>query len=301
MNSSAGIPKLALVLGSGGVKSIAGLGVADTLESHGIKPDLIVGCSGGAIFGALLAMGFSAEKSAQTATSLWSREITSGKRKSAWLQLARSTLPGRGNPAFADQFAFRSDEKINQRLFQAFGTVNIEDLPIEFRVRATDALTGEPVLINSGRLTDALRASVALPFLFKPHRVNDRLLIDGSVSDPLPISGTRFDNCSAQSMVVVGFPVPLPKYCDGPTRLATRLTASLTNNLMDAHIAANAGPGMVALAPSIGRRVGLFETEAMPALIEAGRRCTWQQLERIRTMFSRSTVDSAAGASYATM
>jgi NTE family protein len=60
-------PRLALVLGSGGVRSIAAIGIADVLAREGIRPDLIVGCSSGALFGALIAMGMTSDEALRTA------------------------------------------------------------------------------------------------------------------------------------------------------------------------------------------------------------------------------------------
>ena len=73
-------PKFALVLGSGGVKSIAALGVAEVSMREGLCPDLIVGSSAVALFGAVLAMGHSTTEAAALAARLWSREVTSQRR-----------------------------------------------------------------------------------------------------------------------------------------------------------------------------------------------------------------------------
>ncbi len=275
-------PAFALVLGSGGVKSITALGVAQVLQEEGLKPDLIVGCSAGAIFGAILACGHDAATSIDIACSLWSREITSKRQRGAWWQLASASVKRQGKVDFGESFALRDDALIIQRLQQAFGRRTIESLQTPLRIHATDAHTGDGVVLANGSLWESLRASVALPFLFAPHHLDGRLLVDGSVSDPLPIGSAAH----ARTVLAVGFPVPMPRKVNGPTRLATRITASLTNNLLHAHIAANAAPRTLVLLPTLERRVGLFETSAMPELIALGRRTAQEALPRLRAMLS---------------
>ena len=260
-------PQLALVLGSGGVKSIAGLGLAQALQAQGLHPDLIVGSSAGAVFGALIARGDRAEDAIETATRLWSRDITGRHRKRGWAQLAAPRVTG-----FDEHFCLRDDSLINARLQQAFGEQRLEELATPLHVVATDARSGESVLLREGRIVDALRATVALPFLFSPWLVDGRLLMDGSVSDPLPLRAAAH----AHTTVAMGFECPMPRRVDRPSRLATRLLSALTNNVMHAHIAAANASGkgsrchVLLLQPE--HRVGLFDTHEMPALVALGHR-----------------------------
>lgn len=275
-------PRLALVFGSGGVKSVAALGVVQVLEEAGIQADLVVGCSAGAVFGALAAAGHPAAECVRLAQTLWSREITSQRRKAAWLDMALAPWVAARGDRFGETFALRDDRLILERLQRAFGSLRLEDLPVPLRVSTADAHTGEAVVLAQGPVCDALRASVALPFLFTPHRVAGRLLMDGSVCDPLPLAGAA----QAQVVLALGFEVPLPRRVAGPVRLATRVTAGLTNNLLHARIAAHAGPSRIVLLPQLERRVGLFETQAMPALLDLGRKAALQALPRLQQLLS---------------
>lgn len=257
------IPRLALVLGSGGVKSVAGLGVAQALAEAGQAPDLVVGSSAGAIFGALIARGDTPEQAQRMALSLWSRHITSRHRKRSWLELGVPGLAG-----FDEHFALRDDRLILERLRQAFGDMHLEELRTPLVVAATCAQSGERVWIRHGRIVDALRATVALPFLFAPWSVQGRLLLDGSVSDPLPLAGAG----AAERTLAVGFECPMPRRINRPGRLATRLISALTNNVMHSRIAA-ADPArchVMLLEPA--ERVGLFDTHRMPELVALGHR-----------------------------
>ena len=273
-------PRFAIVLGSGGVRSIAALGMVEVLSREGLAPDLIVGCSAGAMFGALIAAGHSADEAVRVATSLWSADVT---RKRRWLAVPQMLWPRLTR--FDADFALRDDSPVMQRLEQAFGDVQIEDLRTTLRVTATDAASGERVVLREGNLVQALRASIALPFMFAPVPINGRRLVDGFVSDPLPVSAAT----DAQAVLALGFESPMPRRIDGPTRLLAQVTSALTNNLMQARLA-HAGEGgmrLLSIVPRLERRVGLFDTQAMPYLVDAGRRATQAHLPAIRALLHR--------------
>lgn len=273
----AGAPRRALVIGSGGVRSIAALGVADVLWREGLQPDLIVGCSAGALFGALLAMGHAVPQAVDIATTLWTAELTHTRRRGALAQMLMPRWFG-----FDAGFCLRDDRAIVERLSAAFGSRQIEDLPIALRITATDAATGQMVVLQRGPLVAALRASIAMPFMLPPRPWGGQRLIDGFVADPLPVAAAD----DAQAVVAVGFRAQLPSRIDGPSRLLAHLTSAMTNNLMDARLAAvqAGGPRVLALQPGLPRRVGLFETSAMPALVQAGRDLAELQLPAIEAL-----------------
>lgn len=274
-----------LVLGSGGVKSVAGLGVAEVLQREGLQPAAVAGCSAGAVFGALLAMGCRAPEAIRLATQLWSREITSHRRHRALLELA---LPGLMR--FGDDFALRDDRLIRERLRLAFGESRLEQLATPMHVQATDALSGEGVALRNGSVVDALRASVALPFLFAPQPWGERLLVDGSLSQPVPVAAAE----PSHVVLALGFRVPFPQRASSASRLATRVTAALSNNLLDAQLA-NADPHrLVLMVPALERRVGLFDTEAMPYLLDLGRQAAEAALPRLRLLLGQRPALSVA-------
>lgn len=93
-------PNFALVLGSGGVRSIAALGMVEVLWREGLRPDLVVGCSAGAMFGALIACGRTAQEAVRIATKLWSSEVTRQRR---WLAVVQMLMPRLGR--FDEDFA----------------------------------------------------------------------------------------------------------------------------------------------------------------------------------------------------
>ncbi len=279
--------RFAIVLGSGGVRSIAALGMVEVLAREGLHPDLVVGCSAGAMFGALIAAGHSADEAVRIATTLWSADVTRQRR---WRAIPQMLWPRLGR--FDADFALRDDRLVMQRLEQAFGDVGIEGLHLALRVTTTDAATGERVVLRSGSLVQALRASIALPFMFRPVHIDGRRLIDGFVADPLPVSAAA----DAHTVLALGFESPMPRRVDGPSRLLAQVTSALTNNLMQARLAeANAGgTRLLTLVPHLERRVGLFDTEAMPYLVDAGRRATEAALPALRALLQRTPQLAAA-------
>ena len=273
-------PRLALVLGSGGVRSIAAVGIADRLAREGIHPDLIAGCSSGALFGATIAMGMTCDSALRSATALWSAELTQQRRWKAYLQLLVPRLTG-----FDAGFALRDDRLIAKRIANAFGDLRLEDLHTPLRVATTDAATGAPVVLTQGRLVEALRASMAVPFIFPSVTVGDKRLVDGVVSDPLPLSAAS----DARAIIALGFEGAMPRRIDRPSRLVAQASTALINNLMQARTAAAraAGQRVIHLELKLDRRVGLWETGAMPYLVEAGRRAAEARLEEIVAMVAR--------------
>ena len=280
-------PRLALVLGSGGVRSIAALGMAEVLAREGIAPDLIVGCSAGAIFGALIAAGHNATDAVRMSTTLWSADIT---RKRRWRALPQMLWPRMAG--FDADFALRDDRPVVQQLEQAFGDVRLEDLRVPLRVTTTDAATGDSVVLIQGSLVEALRAAVALPFMFAAVQIDGRRLIDGFVSNPVPVSVAA----DAHSVLALGFASPMPHRIDRPTRMLAQVTSAMTNNLVEARLAAATAGGqrLITLMPVLNRRVGLFDTDAMPYLVEAGRRATQARLPAILALLAQRPQLAAA-------
>ena len=266
--------RLAFVLGSGGVRSIAALGIAQCLAREGLRPDFIAGCSSGALFGATIAMGMTGDEALRAATALWSAELTQQRRWRAYLQLLAPRLAG-----FGAGFALRDDRLIVQRMVHAFGDSRLEQLTTPLRVSATDAASGRPVVLTRGSLVDALRASMAVPIIFPSVEIAGQRLVDGVLSDPLPLSAAA----DAQVVVSLGFDGAMPRRVDRLSRLVAQTSTTLINNLMQARTAAAqaAGQTVISIDLNLQRHVGLWETAAMPYVFEAGWRAAEARLPEI--------------------
>jgi NTE family protein len=275
-------PRLALVLGSGGVRSVGALGVTEVLVREGLRPDLVVGCSSGAIFGATIAMGLSSGASLHMATQLWSAELTQKKRWAAYAQLVAPRLLG-----FDSGFSLRDARLISERIEAAFGDRRLESLHTPLRVVTTDAATGDSVVLTQGRVADALRASVALPFIFPSVEIDGRRLSDGVISNPLPVS----EASDADVVIAIGFRGVMPRRVDTPSRLMAQISTAMINNLQQSQVraAVAAGQRVVNVEIDVDRRIGLWQTAAMPRIFEAGRRAAQAALSEIRSVAGMTT------------
>ena len=174
--SRAAPPQVALVLSGGAMRSFAHLGVLRVLEREGLRPDLVVGSSGGALVGALYASG---------------KSISEIEALAARLNMATlididpiRTLLGRFGLGIAQ------GERL-EAFLRGLIDVPLQSLPTQFVAVATDLNSGEPVLLNHGDTARALRASSAVPGLYEPVRSGERLLGDGQISSPLPVGAAR--------------------------------------------------------------------------------------------------------------
>ena len=165
-------PAIGLALGGGAARGFAHIGVMRTLLAHGIVPDVIVGTSIGAVVG-----GCYAAKELDDLES-WARTLTvRGILSYLDISLSGAGLIGGGHLA--------------GRLETGLKQTKIDDLPIRFAAIATEFNTGHEIWLTRGRLSDALRASYALPGIFPPVLIGGRWLVDGALVNPVPVSAAR--------------------------------------------------------------------------------------------------------------
>ena len=162
--------RVTLVLGSGGARGLAHIGVIRCMEENQIPVDSIVGTSIGAVIGGLYAAGVSPRAMEQIVRSV------------DRLTVAGMLMPGLSASGIA------GSRRMRRFLTTLVGEQRIEDLEIPFRSVATDLMSGEEVIFDSGPLVDAMLASSAIPGLFHPVLHDGRYLVDGGLCNPLPIS-----------------------------------------------------------------------------------------------------------------
>jgi NTE family protein len=165
-------PRLGLVLGAGSARGWAHIGVLQTLDELGVKPEIVCGCSSGALVGASYVTGHLTTLAELVHSLTW-----------------KSTL------AYMD-FTWAGGGLIEGRRIVRFFESNVEDIAIEnarpiFGAVATDLHSGRETWFTRGSIIDAVRASIALPGLLTPLRLRDRWLVDGSLVNPLPVSLCR--------------------------------------------------------------------------------------------------------------
>jgi NTE family protein len=218
---------------------------------------------------------------------LWSADLTRKTRWRAYLEILAPRFCG-----FSEDFSLRDAALIRARVERAFGSTRIEALPTALRIVATDALLGQTVVLSHGRLSDAVRASMALPFMFPSVEIDGRRLVDGVISDPLPVSAAQ----DAGACLTVGFHGALPRRVDRVSRLVAQVTTTMINNLQQARVAEAAGSGarLLHLQPDLDRRIRIWETSAMPRIFEAGKRAAREQLPAIRRWLDHRPTEGLA-------
>ncbi len=169
-----------LVVGSGAVKCAAALGLWRVLKREGIGIDMVVGCSGGSIYTAAMALGFENDEVERLTMGLWTREVTSQRD---WRGLLGVFMPKLFK--FDSDFGLIGDRAMLAALKTAFGDRTFAETAMPLHIVATDLNSGERVVLSGGRVVDAIRASIAVPWVWPAWRVDGRWLVDGCMSDPL--------------------------------------------------------------------------------------------------------------------
>ncbi|OGT21043.1 MAG: hypothetical protein A2V90_07415 [Gammaproteobacteria bacterium RBG_16_57_12] len=213
-------PKIGLVLGGGGARGAAHVGVLKVLEANHIPIDYIVGTSMGAIIGGLYAAGLSPETiEAQLQTIDWTavlRDKPSRSEMAFPLKWMEYDFPVKLEAGYRQgRILFPRGLIAGQQLgiileTLAFPRSHIKDfdqLPIPFRAVATDMETGEMVVLDHGNLPAAMRASVSVPGAFAPEEIDGRLLVDGGLVNEVPIDVAR--QLGADILIVVNVGAPL--------------------------------------------------------------------------------------------
>ena len=195
-------PKVGLVLSGGGAKGFAHIGALKVIDSLGIKVDYIAGTSMGAIIGSLYSSGYSGkqldslfksidfdmlinDKFSRKSKSLAERNNSERYAVSLPFQKFKISLPSglsRGQNVY---------NLLYKMMLPVNDVSNFEDLPIPFFCIATNIETGEPVIMDKGNLAEAVAASGAFPSLFQPVEIDNKIYIDGGVTNNYPIKELR--------------------------------------------------------------------------------------------------------------
>ncbi|MDR0437592.1 MAG: patatin-like phospholipase family protein [Bacteroidales bacterium] len=210
-------PKIGVVLSGGGAKGIAHVGTLKMLEALNIPIDYIGGTSMGAVIGGLYAMGYTADQiDTIIRTTDWMslfndfprREYVGvhEKKNNDQYQLRLSLAPN--DIALFSKGAIDGqhiDNMLNHYLFEAHKTPDFSDLKIPFFSIGTDIITAQYVVLDSGNLAQAIRASMAVPTVFAPIEIDGRLLVDGGVLNNFPVLEMRQRGVDIIIGVDVGF------------------------------------------------------------------------------------------------
>jgi len=192
-----------LALSGGGTRGLAHIGVLEALREQGIPIAGIVGTSMGSIIGGLAASGYTPDELRHVVDELDLTNLLSEKSNPIFVPLPSDSVSPRNKVPWVmlnksgdvvGPLGGMSGVKLLERFAQLASRIQVvrfDELPVPFAAVATDLETGEKVVLRSGSLASAMRASMAIPALFDPWPVGDRLLVDGGLVSNLPVETAK--------------------------------------------------------------------------------------------------------------
>jgi NTE family protein len=286
-------PKIGLVLGGGGAKGAAHIGVLKVLEEQKIPVDYIGGTSMGAIVAALYASGLTANELEKVITAIDWKDVFSGdpdrrdidyRRKVEDFDHLTKLSVGIKDGKVVTPKGLIKDQKVNV-LFETLmlhtsGIDDFDKLPIPYRAVAADLETGEMVVLKGGRLADAARASMSVPGAFPPIELNGRLLIDGGIVRNLPIDIVR--EMGADIIICVDVDKPMA------TRKELGGSLSILNQMIDIMMKKNVkdqvktlGPQDVYMNPELGE-LGSADFDKAAEISRLGEKAAREKIDSLK-------------------
>jgi NTE family protein len=272
-------PKIGLALSGGGARGLAHIGVLKTLEREGIPVDFLAGTSMGGVIAAGYAAGLNAAYLEQEAL-----------RMSRWrnlLPLVDRSLPGLG---------LVRGERVRDYLADHIGEITFDQLNIPLALVAVDLFSGKEVVLRSGVVADAVRATISLPGVFAPYPLDGQLLVDGGILNNLPADVVRSMGAEVVIAVNVSADAELLPYeaPEGNGRLALpqvfhmvtslRRVVNIMAHQMADHRLAQAQPDLVlypCLDPGVSLLGGLLRARE---IVAAGETVAEEALPRLWQM-----------------
>lgn len=270
--------RLSVVIGSGGVLCAAALGLIKALRRESLAPGLAVGCSGGSIYAACIALGMDPGEAEHLTISLFTSDVFEG-----YTSNLKSALSG--ETRFTEMSSLIDGNVMYERLKTVFGDKTFADTVLPLYIVATELYSGERVVLSSGKLLDAIRASIAIPMIFSPWKVDGQLLVDGAVCDPLPIDVAIQQGNDV--IAAVGFEMPTRKRMNSYTAVTTHFNSIYMNNILKSTFAfynAVHHAEIIPILPEFEKPVGTFDTGQIPYIIECGEKAAEEHIPYIRQL-----------------
>ncbi len=270
--------KVALVIGSGAIKCAASIGMFQVLEEEDIEVGLVVGCSGGAIYGVGIAAGMPLDDIQKLSNSTWTKDLMQD-------YMVNLKASKDGSLKFNERSGLVNDTYLNEKLKSISGGRLFSDLKIPLIVVATDMMDGEPVELAEGDIFSSVRASLAIPMIFPPWEVNGKLLVDGAASNPLPID-VAIQN-GADVVLAMGFTIDYRSRFRSLTAVQEQMSSIYMNNIFkNAYAFHNLAhhSEIFPIIPEFDSTISMFDIHKMPHIIERGREATLEQLPHIKRL-----------------
>lgn len=249
-------PMVALVLGSGGARGYAHIGVIRILETYGIKPQLIVGTSAGSIVGALYASGKNAAQMDKIASSLKSSDVRD------------ITLSRQG---------FFNSEKVADFVNRQVNNRSLEQLDIPLFVVATELQTGTRAVFNYGNTGQAVSASVSIPSMFVPASISKKQYVDGGLVSPVPVEVAK--SLGADVIIAVNI---LAQPENTPTTNIWGLFNQNINVMQNRLASYELKDADIVIQPNIKEKQHIFSLDSRMQNIVAGEEATLFQMDKIK-------------------
>jgi len=285
-------PRVGLVLSGGGARGAAHVGVLKILEQLHVPVDAIAGTSMGAVVGGLYASGLNAREIEKIMTSLnWQtafrdrpprEDLTLRRKQEDENFLVKFPLGVRGHKIVLPKGLIEGQglSQLLRRLTLPVARItDFDDLPTRFRAVATDLESGEPVVLGSGDLTSAMRASLSAPGIFAPVERQGRMLVDGGIADNVPVDVARAMGVDLLIVVDVGAPLQQRAKLTDVTSISNQMLAILLRRNAEQQLA-TLSPRDILIAPPLGD-ASSFDFGAVARYIsvgEAAARTATQQL-----------------------
>lgn len=286
-------PRIGLALSGGGARGAAHIGVLKILERERIPIDYIAGTSMGSIVGGMYASGMSLEEiESQLVAVDWgdvfddkiNREDRSFRRKTDDRLWLIDRKPGYSDGKLKLPTGLVQGQKINNLLAAlTLPVADIDDfdvLPIPFRAVAADIQTGESVVLGSGNLPKAIRASMSIPAIMAPVPWGDRMLVDGGIASNLPIRAVR--DMGSEIVIAVDISTPLREddVAQSLLSIAEQLSGFLTRRNVEAEVATLAERDVL-IIPDLGD-IGSGDFNRMAEAVPTGFAAAEAALAKIR-------------------
>lgn len=251
-------PVVALVLGSGGARGYAHIGVIEVLEQSGIKPDLIVGTSAGSIVGSIYASGKSAAQLKQIALDM---QVNDVRDINIGLQ------------------GFFDGKKVENYVNTNVNNLPLEQLEIPMFVVATELKQGNKVVFNMGSTGQAVRASISIPSMFIPVSIDGIEYVDGGLVSPVPVNVAR--ELGADIVIAVDILAQ-------PIHTETSNVWGMFNqniNIMQNRLAAEELKNAdIVIQPDLREKTHIFEVKDRQVTIQSGVTAAMEQIDKIQTL-----------------
>ncbi len=275
-------PKVAVVLGSGGIRSLAALPVLEFLQTNKVPIDLIVGSGGGATLASLFAAGYSTHEIPQLMAQLFDHKLFDQMDYATSLKIL-----GLRSAPFTSAPAPYQTHALKKQLAELFSDKRIEDLPYRLIIQATDMATGREVALSKGLLTDCVYASNVIYPFFPPIEIDNQWLAGGMFSAALPVITAVFQQMDI--IFVVNANDELKMNADGLTEFVSNfLNRAFTNTQgRQTTLAISMHNGeMVMLNVAFEKTINLWDTHAVPEILAAGRKTFEKYAEEIKDLIA---------------